>query len=245
MLPKIWIIDTYSLMIFLGVIACFILFWLYRKKHNIGEKYTYDIFLLACVSIAIGLGFAVLFQMVYDLIKGEIRGLAMTFYGGLVGGVITFLLGYFLVIKKQYPQCSLISDIMPIAPACITVAHGFGRIGCFMAGCCYGVETTSILGVTFPGMTHAVYPTQLFEAIFLFLLTALLFYIAIKKRSPYNLSIYLCLYGIFRFLNEFLRGDERGAFMLSLSPSQWLSIVSVLASIGVFIFLKKKNGYAK
>lgn len=242
-LPKIWIIDTYSLMIFIGVIACFVLFWLYRKKHNISEKLTYDIFLLACVSIGIGLGFAVGFQLLFDAIKGAIRGAAMTFYGGLVGGVITFLAGYFLVIKKIHPNVNFIQDIMPIAPACITVAHGFGRVGCFFAGCCYGIETTSIFGVTFPGMSHAVYPTQLFEALFLFLLTAVLFYIAVKKRSPYNLSIYLLSYGIFRFLLEFLRGDNRGAFMASLSPSQWFSIVAVIASIVVFIFLKKKNGY--
>ena len=66
MLPNIWIIDTYSLMIFLGVIACFILFWLFRKKHKISEKFTYDIFLLACVAIGFGILFAVLFQLLFD-----------------------------------------------------------------------------------------------------------------------------------------------------------------------------------
>ena len=238
MLPQIWIIDSYSLMIFLGVIACFILFWLFRKKHNIGEKFTYDIFLLACVAIGMGILFAVLFQLLFDAIEGAIRGTAMTFFGGLVGGVITFILGYFLVIIKRYPKAKFTQDILPIAPACITIAHGFGRIGCFLAGCCYGVETTSVLGVNFPHLEYAVYPTQLFEAIFLFLLTALLFSIAIIKRSPHNLSVYLLCYGIFRFLIEFLRGDNRGAFMLNLSPSQWFSIVSVISSFILYIVLK-------
>ncbi len=241
MLPQIWIIDTYSLMIFLGVIACFVLFWLFRKKHNISEKFTYDIFLLACAAITVGILSAVLFQLLFDAIKGAIRGTAMTFYGGLVGGVITFLLGYFLVIKKRYPEAKFTSDILPIAPACITVAHAFGRIGCFLAGCCYGVETTSWLGVKFPGMTQAVYPTQLFEAIFLFILTAVLFMIAIKKRWKHNLSIYLLCYGIFRFSLEFLRGDNRGAFMLGLSPSQWFSIVAIITSVVLFIVLEKRN----
>ena len=240
MLPQIWFVDTYSLLIFLGVIACFILFWLFRKKHNISEKFTYDIFLLACVAIGVGILSAVGFQWLFDAIKGAIRGTAMTFYGGLVGGVVTFIVGYFLVIRKMYPKASFLYDIMPIAPACITVAHGFGRVGCFMAGCCYGVETTSIFGVTFPGMDHAVYPTQLFEAIFLFMLTAVLFYIAIKKRTPHNLSIYLCSYGIFRFLLEFLRGDNRGAFFLGLSPSQCFSVVGITTSIILFIVLQRK-----
>lgn len=243
MLPKIWIIDSYSLMIFIGVIACFILFWLFGKKHNISEKFTYDIFLLACVAIGLGLGFAVLFQLLFDAIKGVIRGSAMTFYGGLVGGIATFLIGYFLVLKKKYPEARFSGDVLPIAPACITMAHAFGRIGCFLAGCCYGKETSSWLGVKFPGMEHSVYPTQLFEALFLFILTAVLFYVAIKKRSVYNLSIYLFSYGIFRFLLEFLRGDDRGAFLLSLSPSQWFSIVAIFASIILFIIFKKKNGY--
>ena len=239
MLPKLWIIDTYSLMIFLGVIACFILFWLYRKKHNISEKFTYDIFLLACVSIIFGIGFAVLFQLLFDAINGSIRGSAMTFYGGLVGGVVTFLVGYFLILKKRYPERSFLLDIMPIAPACITVAHAFGRVGCFLAGCCYGVETTSWLGVKFPGMLNKVHPTQLYEALFLFLLTAVLFFIAIKKRSIHNLALYLFTYGIFRFCLEFLRGDNRGSFLGSLSPSQFFSLIAIISSFVLYFSLKK------
>lgn len=243
MLPNIWIFDTYSLFIFLGVIACFILFWLYKKKYNLNEKYTFDIFILACISIVIGIGFAVGFQALFDLIKGSVRGSAMTFYGGLVGGVITFLLGYFLVIKKIYKETSFISDILPIAPACITVAHAFGRVGCFMAGCCYGVETDSFLGVVFPGMNHAVLPTQLFEAIFLFILTFVLFMIAIKKRWMHNLGLYFLCYGVFRFLIEFLRGDNRGGFIIGLSPSQVISIIGILVSFGLYFMLeyKRKN----
>ena len=107
----------------------------------------------------------------------------MTFYGGLVGGIISFIIGYNLFVKNQHKNANFFTDIMPIAAACITIAHGFGRIGCFMAGCCYGVETDSWLGVKFPQLAHAVYPTQLFEAIFLLALSGILFYIAIKKRS--------------------------------------------------------------
>ena len=244
MLPKIWIIDTYSLMLFLGVIACFTLFWFYSKKYNINKTFTYDIFILACISIAIGIVFAVLFQLLFDAIKGAIRGTAMTFYGGLIGGVIAFIVGYNLFIKKEHKDANFMLDIMPIAPACITMAHAFGRVGCFFAGCCYGIETTSPLGVTFPYMSHAVYPTQLFEAIFLFVLSTILYVIAIKKRSIYCFSIYLFFYGIFRFCLEFLRGDNRGAHLISLSPSQWFSIVAITISIVLFILLNKKNKHS-
>ena len=172
----------------------------------------------------------------------------MTFYGGLVGGIAVFLIGYVLVIRRKYPDSDFINDIMVIAPAGIAVAHAFGRIGCFMAGCCYGIETDSPLGVRFPGMEHNVYPTQLFEAISLFLLFGLLYYLAFYKRTKHTLSVYLIGYGVWRFLIEFIRGDDRGAYMLGLSPSQWFSIVAVAIGIGLIIYFNivkiKKDRYS-
>ena len=242
MLPKIWIIDTYSLLIFIGVIVCFMVFLKYTKHHKINQKFSYDILILGCVSIAIGILGAVGFQMLFDLIEGKIRGTAMTFYGGLIGGILTFLIGYFLVIKKKYKSARLIKDIAPIAPACITIAHAFGRVGCFMAGCCYGKETTSWLGMTFPNLINPVYPTQLIEAIFLFILGIVLTFLAIKKIWVFTLSLYLLTYGIFRFLLEYLRGDYRGGSLLNLSPSQFISIIAIISSVIVyFVFNKIKN----
>ena len=160
----------------------------------------------------------------------------MTFFGGLVGGVLAFIIGYFIYFRKRYSERSLILDVCIIAPACITIAHAFGRIGCFLAGCCYGIETDSIFGVQFPGMHTHVYPTQLFEAIFLFILSGLLFYLGYKKKFLYTFSIYTFSYGVFRFLIEFIRGDDRGAYFLSLSPSQWFSILAIISSFIIFVY---------
>lgn len=242
MFPNIWFFDTYSIFLLIGVISCFILFYLYGKKNNFSKKYIYDILLLACISIIFGLIFAFLFQKLFDILKdNQINSFgSMTFFGGLVGGVIGFILGYKLIIKKYYPTKNLVLDICIIAPSCITIAHGFGRIGCFMAGCCYGIQTDSFLGVVFPGMTHAVYPTQLYEACFLFILSSILFYLAYKRNFLYTFSIYTLCYGIFRFLIEFIRGDDRGAYFLSLSPSQWFSIIAIVMSVVLFIFFKYK-----
>ena len=246
MLPKIWIFDTYTIFIMIGVIVCFIFAYLYFKKNKLGERYFYNLIFTACITIIFGLISAVIFQTIFDMLKTNSTNpaLSMTFFGGLAGGVIGFLLLYFFYLKKKEPQANLIKDIMIIAPACITVAHGFGRIGCFCAGCCHGIETDSILGVTFPGMINPVYPTQLFEAFFLFILSAILFFLAYKYRNLYTMPIYLAGYGVFRFMLEFLRGDDRGAYFLSLSPSQCFSIVAIIISIGLSIYLyhwKKKN----
>lgn len=243
MLPKIWIFDTYSILLFIGVILCLFLFYKYGKKNNLEEKYLLDIILQACISIIFGIISATLFQKIFDNLKSESTNspLAMTFFGGLIGGAILFILLFKFYIKRRYPNAKFIKDVLIIAPASITMAHGIGRIGCFLAGCCYGIETNSILGVQFPHLDTKVYPTQLYEAMFLIIFSLILFYLAYKKSNIYTFPIYLFTYGIFRFLLEFIRGDDRGAYILNLSPSQFLSIISVIISIILFICLKKQS----
>ena len=245
MLPNIWFIDTYSLFILIGVVVCLFLLSFFAKKIHWPKSYTYTIEIVSCVSIIVGLISAMLFQLLFNSLKNdnsESPLFAMTFFGGLVGGVLMFILLYNLYIKKIFKNFGL-KDILIIAPACITLAHAFGRIGCFCAGCCYGVETTSWLGVKFPGMDYKVYPTQLFEAIFLFALSLILSLLAFKKKSIWTFPIYLCSYGVFRFLIEFIRGDDRGAYFLSLSPSQWFSIFSVIIAIAISVYfvIKRKR----
>ena len=125
-----------------------------------------------------------------------------------------------------------------MAPCCIIIAHAFGRVGCFFAGCCYGKETDSFLGVQFPNLPHPVHPTQLYEAVFLFLLFAICFILLMKKDFKHNLTVYLIAYGIFRFLIEFVRADNRGEFFPGISPSQFWSILMVVAGVAVFFLLR-------
>lgn len=242
MLPTIWIFDMYSVMMFIGVLACLFIFDKFCKKAKEDAQFIYTIEIVAVISILFGLVSATLFQMLFDALKENSGNplFSMTFFGGLAGGVVVFLLIYFLYIKKKYKDAKFY-NILTIAPACITIAHGFGRIGCFFAGCCYGIETTSWLGIKFPEMEHKVYPTQLFEALFLFVLSAVLIILAFKYNFKYNMVVYLFGYGIFRFLIEFIRGDERGAYFLSLSPSQWFSIVCIIIGIVLIFFFKKKE----
>lgn len=245
MLPKIWIIDSYSLMMVLGIIGAFLVFYFYNKKKT-NIKYILDVLIVACVAIAFGLVGAIVFQLFFDLLNGEVReGLPMTFYGGLTLGVISFLIVYKFYIVKRHPESNIIKNVYVIAPASITIAHGIGRIGCFLAGCCYGKETDSIFGILFPGMANPVYPTQLFEAIFLLILSAILFLIAYKKESTITMSLYLVLYGIFRFLIEFIRGDDRGGTILSLSPAQFISIIAVITGVVLFFVINKKEIFQK
>jgi prolipoprotein diacylglyceryltransferase len=83
-------------------------------------------------------------------------------------------------------------------------------------------------------------PTQLYEALFLFALTVVLTILCVK-RYQITMHIYLIAYGIWRIFIEFFRADERGAFVLGLAPSQWQSILFIVAGVILFIFYIHKK----
>ncbi len=242
MLPDkiLGIFYMYGLMIAIGILACFGFLFAYGKKKKIEERFIDFVFYNGIISVALGFCSAALFQAVYDYIENPERGFhlfesGMTFIGGLIGGVVCFLVIYF-ILRKRY-EARLI-DIISFVPCCILVAHGFGRVGCFFAGCCYGKPTDFFLGVQFPGMTQKVHPTQLYEAVFLFTLCAVLFFLVWKKNFKHNMSVYLVCYGIFRFCIEFLRGDDRGSLVAGISPSQFWSIGMVALGVALYFVLE-------
>ena len=137
--------------------------------------------------------------------------------------------------------------MLDIAACCMPLAHAIGRIGCFFAGCCHGAETDAWYGVqmnTLEGIKTVV-PVQLFEASFLFLLSAILLWLFIKKPNRIPLMPSYCgCYGIWRFCIEFFRGDYRGNSPIEfLSPSQFIALLLLIISIIYFTVwrLKKKK----
>jgi phosphatidylglycerol:prolipoprotein diacylglycerol transferase len=88
-------------------------------------------------------------------------------------------------------------------------------------------------------MPNPVHPTQLYEAAFLFVLFALFSYLLLKKKYKYNMPLYLILYGIFRFLVEFIRGDDRGNIIGIFSPSQFWSVLMIIGGVVLYVVLYK------
>ena len=234
-------VTLYGICIAVGVLTCVLVLFKFAKG-RISDKFIDFLFYNGIVAIAIGFLSATLFQSIYNYVdalkidpnaKFEFGG--MTFIGGLIGGVLSFLVGYF--VFRPMLDGRLV-DIISLLPCCIVIAHAFGRIGCFFAGCCYGKPTDSFLGVKFPFLSYKVHATQLYEAAFLFALFAVMLILYLKKGFKHNLSLYLLTYGIFRFLIEFLRGDDRGSFVAGISPSQFWSIVMIVASVGVYFLFE-------
>jgi phosphatidylglycerol:prolipoprotein diacylglycerol transferase len=159
------------------------------------------------------------------------------FYGALIGGVLGVMI---CARRKKLPFLAYIDLFAPS----LVLAHAFGRIGCFMAGCCYGCPTDGFLGVVYPANSAApagvpLLPTQLFESAFLFILTIVLVWI-LKKRRTFGTVTgwYLVLYGVWRFVIEFYRSDDRGAVGM-LSTSQFIGIFMVAAGAVLLILIAK------
>ena len=243
MLPKIGIFDSYSLMLLLGLASVFGIVEFLGHKKKLNRLLLSFVEIGGAIAVAFGLLGALLTQNLYDLIeKGSAYTWtwAMTFYGGLLFGVPAFLLFYFFCIRKKFGPC-MESFILILAPVSIASAQGFGRIGCFLAGCCYGRQTTSWIGVSFPGVEGKVIPTNLLEAIFLLLLAIGLLALALSKWAKWCFPVYLFSYSIWRFVIEFFRGDHRGNFIPGISPSQFWSIVMFLIGIGYVAYLLWKR----
>lgn len=231
-------IHLYGVMIAIGVLACFGVLFFVGKKKGLNPSFIDFTFYTAIASIAIGFFFATLFQATYDYIQnpknGFNLGVGFTFIGGLIGGVVTFLAIYFISRKKI---SGTLLELLPLAPLCITIAHAFGRVGCAFAGCCYGKITTSAIAMFNAGAYRI--PVQLYEALFLFILFAVLAFLYIRKNYKYTMPIYLVAYGIFRFVIEYFRGDDRGELISTIiSPSQFWSILMVAIGIALFFVLR-------
>ncbi len=160
------------------------------------------------------------------------------FYGGLIGGIVAGL----IYLKKHRLSLPEYGDM--IAPL-IPLFHAFGRIGCFLGGCCYGVECS--FGFTY---THALipdangvsrFPVQLAEAGCNALLFAVLWILLRKgKLKGRLLPLYLLVYAILRFALEFFRGDAARGIFLGVSTSQWISL-ALFFGAGVWLLLTRRK----
>ena len=244
-------VDLYAICFLLGIVACFAYTYLALKKCGYSPTAVDTILTIGIVAILLGILSAALFQAFYNLIAG--RGFVfegMTFIGGLIGGVVTFLGIYFLYVYVINPRLKeknfFKSDmnkgvwyLLRIAPVSITLAHAFGRLGCMFAGCCHGHVTDEWYGIWNETLHAKAVPIQLYEAIFLFVISAVMIVLLFKFKFKYNMSLYLVSYGIWRFVIEYFRADYRGDFIPGLSPSQFWSIIMVILGVVIFFLYRK------
>ncbi len=241
-------IPMYGLMIVIGVAVANIV------AVKIKKNYSFDIndfiilqayvFLFAFLFAKILYLFTIINQIEFDKIfdinylNTLIQG-GFVFYGGLIGGFF----GLYMAgkIHKIDYMMYLRHNIF-----LLPLAHAFGRIGCFCAGCCYGRECSGPLCVVFPLNSFAkplvpLFPIQLLESFILFVLAISLYLYQKRKGVGYSIEIYIVSYSIIRFILEYFRGDvERGSVYI-FSTSQIISIALLLIVLIRYLIISKKQ----
>jgi phosphatidylglycerol:prolipoprotein diacylglycerol transferase len=234
----------YGLMTAVGIIAAYLLADHRAVKKHLDENRILGLVIWCCIFGYLGSKLlyliTILPQIIQDpsLILASLRN-GWVMYGGILGGILG---GWLYCRRKKLPSW----NYFDIGLESVALAQGFGRIGCFFAGCCYGVETDASTGIVFHTSEYApngvpLFPTQLMSSAYDFLLCLLLVYYDDhkKKRTGEPTALYLILYSAGRFLIEFWRGDvERGSVGV-LSTSQFIAIF--VAIIGIVIFLKRRK----
>ena len=232
------VIPLYGVMIVAGVLASIVYIKVCKKRRTFPEADTE----LALIYSVIGcfLGAKLLWLLtVWPEFTAELSYLftntaaflqkymygGFVFYGGLIGGLVAAWI-YCRVNKLSY--YSLAQSLMPVIP----LFHAFGRIGCFLMGCCYGCPSNTF-GISYTLSEIApngipLLPVQLIEAVVEFILFAVLAWMAERNVSGKTMvCTWLISYGITRFALEYFRGDDYRGFLGTLSVSQVISLVLI------------------
>lgn len=267
-------VHWYGIFIGIGFLASFGLLMKLKKYASLTTDQVYNISMIALFAGVVG---ARLFYVVqfWDQFSG--RGLfailnvhegGLVFYGGFILAftaecvyakwpTVRRILG----LKEKKPaggdageprgNISLLALLDVLGPA-MALAHAFGRISCFMQGCCFGKPAPNgfPLAVQFPqgspaayrypslltGGSEPVYPVQLFESAGNLLMCAVLLLLLRKRKYAGTVGgVYLILYGVMRFLIEFMRGDHTDS-ILNLTPSQFIAVALAIPG-GVIVYL--------
>ncbi|MBI4436004.1 MAG: prolipoprotein diacylglyceryl transferase [Candidatus Omnitrophica bacterium] len=207
---SVWIFTIYSFGTLLAVGYLFAAFLLFRDARRRGKDPAslLDLGTGLLLSGLLGARLLYIFLHLEEYLEDPLevfrlqRG-GLVFYGGLAAAVVFAIL---FIQRKRLPLWQTLDEIVPYA----TLVQAFGRIGCFLNGCCYGKPTLSRIGILFPGHPVPLHPTQLYESFSLFILFILFRSLAQKRALPVGrlFVLYLFSYGLLRFIVEFFRGDQ-------------------------------------
>jgi phosphatidylglycerol:prolipoprotein diacylglycerol transferase len=249
-------IHTYGFMMALGVALGLWFIYVQARKSGLDANLVMD---AAFYTIIVSLIGAKLLLLVtnfsyYVAYPKELFSLARSggvFQGGLTFGTI-FALWYFH--RKKIPTWAT-ADL--VGPA-LALGHGFGRIGCFSAGCCYGSECAAPWAAVFKNeyasrltgvrLNEPLHPVQLYEAALNFLNFAVLFCLLKRKKFDGQIfAFYVINYSVIRFFTEYFRGDHpdkiyfiRGASAFSsLSLPQLFCVVGLVGGAVLFFVLRR------
>lgn len=242
-------IYGYGTMIAIGIIAAYVLTEYRARKQNLPYEHVFSMVIWCLVGGFLSSKILFWFTEWKEILKDPsflIQNLGDGFvvYGGIIGGIIA---GFAYCRKKNLNFLKFFDLFMPS----IALAQGFGRIGCLLAGCCYGKETECPVFIVFHHSDFApnnlpLIPTQIYSSCFDFAHCILLLVISHKKKKDGVVAAsYLIFYSIGRFIVEFFRGDFIRGSVGILSTSQFISLFTGIAGVGLLIWVRNRNKQKK
>jgi phosphatidylglycerol:prolipoprotein diacylglycerol transferase len=241
-------VYSYGFMIAIGVITA-VAYMYFQGKKELGLTFDQanSLFLLIFLAAFVGGKLFLFFEDPGKYAKSPgalIGGRGFVFYGSFLLAVPT-MLWYF---RKQKLDSFKMLDVMAITTCLV---HMFGRLGCFLAGCCYGLPTTSMLGVVFSDpLCQAqpkgvpLHPTQLYESFYIFLVMLFLLFMRARRKFYGQLFLlYLMLYAAGRSVLEIFRGDEERGYIIGkyISHSQFIAFLIIIVTAFVYMRWSKRN----
>ncbi len=234
----------YGLMIAIGVITCVLVAMRRAKTYGVDPDILFNAAFIGIVFGIIGAKLMYWITILPEIIENPRLLLDLTggfvVYGGLVMGILAAVI--YLKIRKE-----TVFDKLDLAVASIALAQGFGRIGCFLAGCCYGkvAPDGAWYAVVFPNGAEApagigLYPTQLMSSCFNFLLFFFLWFMTDRVRFRGAIvSLYMMIYSVARFFIEFIRTEPKTVG--SLTTAQFTAIFIFAGGVILFVVMKMKG----
>lgn len=173
----------------------------------------------------------------------NVRDGGLVFYGGFIGVMLAFAV---ILRKKKVNPLKALDVIAPLVPFGLV----FGRMGCFFAGCCYGIETDLPWAISFPEVDQGrapagvhLHPTQLYAVAYSAALCG--FLVWMRKRKSFDGQLFLTfltIYPVLRSLNEVVRGDLQRGYVIDgvLTNAQMISLgIAAIAAVGWVVLLRR------
>lgn len=240
-------IYSYGFMIMLGLLLGYLYARKELKKLGLTTEKVSELFLWAFAAVYLGGKFffwlenpAIYFKDPSELFKNPSQG--FVFYGSFIFAAVTLVIWF----RKHKLNAWQMFDVVGVSGALV---HGFGKIGCFLSGCCHGKVCHNFWGVVYTHphsnaepLNTPLYPTQLWDAAIIFVCIGIMLFL--KNRKWFHGQLFL-IYGLFyalgRFITESYRGDEARGFLFNglLSHSQFIALCIAAVCIACFVYLYK------
>ena len=249
-------LSVYALLGILGIVVATFVAGFRAKRYDLTRSDT--VYIAAFASVGLLIGSMVLFAItqIPNMIRNwhtvntvtDFFEFIMQYFGGLVfyGG----LFGAFIAVRIYAKRMKIpIQNILALAIPVFPLAHAIMRVGCFAAGCCFGIEHAPPLGIpaALLGNPNGVrLPVQLYETVVNLIIFAVIWIFSRKERDWKSIAcLYGLMYGVARFWLEFLRGDLGRGIWFGLSTSQIISIAVVALCVFGLVYRRTPKDETK